>query len=223
MLIHYFSFWILLNGLNQILSNLTLKAAFDLVLFDFPEFYISSSILNYTEGSIRMNQNRFLRPLINNITITETDKTLIANNIIITLISYFRFSQNGFTKHISFSDVIQQYEIKTIKLERKTQMVNGKIYITEFEITRPFISKSTDLMSSKKFNEFQEDTNAQYYKVLSQLTLTHTEIILQKINLKSQFDTILEYSLFEQGKVANGTLKYGIQDIIVDEGKLVNN
>ena len=80
MIIHYFSFWILLNGLNQILSNLTLKAAFDFVLFDFPEFYISSSILNFTEGSMKINQNRFLRPLINNLTITETDKTLFATS-----------------------------------------------------------------------------------------------------------------------------------------------
>ena len=49
----------------------SLSSAFDYIIQNFSCFYVSSYLFNYTEGTMRMNQNRFLFPLTENMTKIE--------------------------------------------------------------------------------------------------------------------------------------------------------
>ena len=108
----------------------SLSSAFDYITQQFSCFYVSAYILNYTEGYFRMNQNKFLQPLSENI--TKTEDTF--NNIVISLVSTFRFKHNNMTNVILFQDVFIQYNIDTLVLTKRQE--SGIITISKLEISR---------------------------------------------------------------------------------------
>ena len=77
-----------------------------------------------------MNQNKFLQPLSENI--TKTEDTF--NNIVISLVSTFRFKHNNMTNVILFQDVFIQYNIDTLVLTKRQE--SGIITISKLEISR---------------------------------------------------------------------------------------
>ena len=60
-----------------------------------------------------MNQNKFLQPLSENITKTEDTLSLTINNIVISLVSTFRFKHNNMTNviHVNFIDEHKKDEL----------------------------------------------------------------------------------------------------------------
>ena len=214
---------VLLYLLISFLSSSTipsLSSAFDYITQHFSSFYVSAYILNYTEGYFRMNQNKFLQPLSDNITKTEDTLSLTINNIVISLVSTFRFTPNNMKNIILFSDVISQYNIDTLVLSKKQE--SGIIRISKFEISRLFISKQIELMNALRFKEFQLDKNDQLYLILKGMLEGHLQDLLNEFNLNFQFQTILSYVLEDTEIVILPYLHYTVKNISYEDAKFYN-
>ena len=202
-------------------SNIpSLSSAFDRIMSNFSCFYVSSYLFNYTEGSMRMNQNRFLFPLTENMTKIEDTLSLTLNNIVITLVSYFRFKPNKMNSVILFPDVTIQYNINSLILSKKQE--NGLIRIKKLELSRPFISEKVDLMTALRFKEFQSDKDNQLYNTLVLMLEDHIQNMLNEYNINYQFETILSYTLDEAGIVKIPTVTYTVKDLSYQDAKYTN-
>ena len=198
----------------------SLSSAFDYITQQFSCFYVSAYILNYTEGYFRMNQNKFLQPLSENITKTEDTLSLTINNIVISLVSTFRFKHNNMTNVILFQDVFIQYNIDTLGLTKRQE--SGIITISKLEISRPFISKQIELMTAHSFKEFQLDKDDQLYNTLKVMLEGHLQDFLNEFNLNFQFQTILSYALEDAGIVKFPYLQYTIKYLSYEEAQFIN-
>ena len=198
----------------------SLSSAFDYIIQNFSCFYVSSYLFNYTEGTMRMNQNRFLFPLTENMTKIEDSLSLTLNNILITLVSSFRFKPNKMDSVIFFQDVIIQYNINSLILSKKQD--NGLIRIKTLELSRPFISKKVDLMTALRFKEFQSDKDDQLYITLELMLEGHIQNMLNEYNINYQFETILSYTLNEAGIVKIPTVIYTVKDLSYKDAKYAN-
>lgn len=202
-------------------SNIpSFSSAFDQIISNFSCFYVSSYLFNYTEGSMRMNQNRFLFPLTENMTKIEDTLSLTLNNIVITLVSYFRFKPNKMNSVIQFPDVTIQYNINSLILSKKQE--NGLIRIKKLELSRPFISEKVDLMTALRFKEFQSDKDDQLYNTLVLMLEDHIQNMLNEYNINYQFETILSYTLDEAGIVKIPTVTYTVKDLSYQDAKYTN-
>ena len=198
----------------------SLSSAFDYITQQFSCFYVSAYILNYTEGYFRMNQNKFLQPLSENITKTEDTLSLTINNIVISLVSTFRFKHNNMTNVILFQDVFIQYNIDTLVLTKRQE--SGIITISKLEISRPFISKQIELITAHSFKEFQLDKDDQLYNTLKVMLEGHLQDLLNEFNLNFQFQTILSYALEDAGIVKFPYLQYTIKYLSYEEAQFIN-
>ena len=198
----------------------SLSSAFDYITQQFSCFYVSAYILNYTERYFRMNQNKFLQPLSENITKTEDTLSLTINNIVISLVSTFRFKHNNMTNVILFQDVFIQYNIDTLVLTKRQE--SGIITISKLEISRPFISKQIELMTAHSFKEFQLDKDDQLYNTLKVMLEGHLQDLLNEFNLNFQFQTILSYALEDAGIVKFPYLQCTIKYLSYEEAQFIN-
>lgn len=198
----------------------SLLSAFDYITQHFSCFYVSAYLLNYTDGVFWMNQNKFLVPLTESITKTEDTLSLTTNDILISLVSSFRFKPNNTLYVIQFTDVMTQYTIETLVLSKKQEI--GQININKIEISRPFISKKIDLMTALRFKEFQSDKDEQLYITLQKMLKGHIQDLLNEFNLNFQFQTILSNVIDDAGIVILPNLKYTVKNLSYEDAKYIN-
>ena len=110
--------------------------------------------LEYNRYFIYLNQITLLKPVA-----TEEprylEKEIHIKNLVFTILSHLNcdiiHSKGGF----EINDFLIEVHVNVLKIK----VNDNKVIISEFEISKNFISKSYDIMYSKYFKDFQNDIN----------------------------------------------------------------
>ena len=132
--------------------------------------------LEYNRYFIYLNQITLLKPVA-----TEEprylEKEIHIKNLVFTILSHLNcdiiHSKGGY----EINDFLIEVNVNFIKIK----VNDNKVIISEFEISKNFISKSYDIMYSKYFKDFQNDINELKSRI---------SIFLQQL-IKDRITTIL--------------------------------
>ena len=132
--------------------------------------------LEYNRYFIYLNQITLLKPVA-----TEEprylEKEIHIKNLVFTILSHLNcdiiHSKGGF----EINDFLIEVHVNVLKIK----INDNKVIISEFEISKNFISKSYDIMYSKYFKDFQNDINELKSRI---------SIFLQQL-IKDRITTIL--------------------------------
>ena len=137
--------------------------------------------LEYNRYFIYLNQITLLKPVA-----TEEprylEKEIHIKNLVFTILSHLNcdiiHSKGGY----EINDFLIEVNVNFIKIK----VNDNKVIISEFEISKNFISKSYDIMYSKYFKDFQNDMN----ELKSQISIFFKQLI------KDRITTILSNFIF---------------------------
>lgn len=210
-------------SLSFLQSGISLLIAYEYCIEEFVSYEAVGTTLNYSKFRIRMNQNRFFRPLTENAAVNETSLSLDVSNVTLTLITNFALiPEVNYPRTITgFQDTIVQYNITKMIFEKKTE--KSSIYLKQFELSKPFISKANDLMIGLRLGEFQKDTGDILFNEILNKTQSRIEFLIAQFNLQFAIDTIFSFSLFDSGVVKNSSLIYGIKNFSYEDSIYTND
>lgn len=192
--------------LKGIFSEKDIKDLFNHFISEFKgEYKGYRQTLNYPLFKIYIDRNRFL-PLILG-TVTVDNSTLVATDVIITLLGDFLFQFPLMNNVFSYYDVLIEYKISKLEIlfesEKKIRIVNMNC------TSHPFISKFYDIMTSPHFEDFQKDTNNELLKSLRLLTYDRLEHIIDYyVMYLSDFYGVMELFDDYSSKAEEERLKY---------------
>ena len=175
-----FLFIVIYPAISIIQNGISLMNAFKYSMDEYIFNEVAAPYLEYSNFRIAMKQNRFFRPLTENAIINESPLSLTIKDVVLTLITNLALipDMNYYRVAGGFQDTIIQYNITNMILEKKSE--NSSIYLSQFELSKQFISKGNDLMTSVRLVEFQKDTNDVLFNVLLNKTQNRIEFLISQ-------------------------------------------
>ena len=215
----FFLFFVIYPSLSFLHSGISLMNAYNYLIEEFISYEAVGTTLQYSNFRIRMNQNRFFRPVTENAVLYENSQSLNVTNVILTLITNFALiPEVNYPRTVTgFQDTIVQYNITRMVLAKKTE--KSSIQLSQFELSKPFISKANDLMMSIRLGEFQRDENDVLFDEILTKTQNRIEFLIAQFNLQFSLDTIFAFSL----EVKNSSLIYGIKNFSYEDASYAND
>ncbi len=133
-----------------------------------------------SENTIELEYNRYFiylnLTLLNPVATEEpsySEKEIQIHNLVFTILSHLNcdiiHSKGGF----EINDFLIEVHVNVLKIK----VNDNKVIISEFEISKNFISKSYDIMYSKYFKDFQNDIN----ELKSEISIFFKQLIKDRI------------------------------------------
>jgi hypothetical protein len=159
------------------IENASPLSIYKYLMEEFSNNLMETGNFTYEKYSIEVYFCRFFRPITKNAFPTTTATSVTVKNITISFCCHMKITFLNSENPIILKDVFSEFRVPLMTLEQKSN--DTKYYLKELEISDLFISKKSEIMNIKMIEEFQQDTNNQYFKFANALTSENVDVILK--------------------------------------------